>query len=1050
MKITQVHIDSFSGWRDTTIDLPDAEMHVLYGPNETGKSTLLRFVRGVLYGFAERDRFAAGAEEWRATRAGHLNVTHAGHHYVIRRESDLPDGDRVRLTDGQGGAVSNDVLADLLGGVDATTFENVFALGLPELQEIATLSADEVAGHVYHVSLGPTGRRLIDALSEARRRKALLLDDDGSQGTIAALARRIGELDEQIARCEQDTRRHAGLCDELRRLEAELRDQKQRQQGLQGQLRGHEYLERVAGPWRRARDVALELERLPRVACIPDGGLERLDELELQIDDRAQRKQDLAAEARQLAESAARLTADSRLAGHVAAVSALLAGREEFIAAESRLPGLREDAELARLEADEAISRLGDGWNEQRVESVDASPAAAIRLSRHARHYGDLLKRRKREVRRYQHVASRLQQRQADLAQQLKPFQAAEAAEALEMCRRRLALIESAAANEMRARALEQTRDDLAAELTAREERQPLPPYFFAVLLAFGVLGLVLLVAGVVGVVQGASGHTPWLAGLVLTLLGATCGGVTWSVKRHFEPREQQRADLAGRLQRVTTEIAQLQNAIAEHRRAAAAALPDGSHHDHDDGQTEQALADARDRLLTVERLVREEDVVKSRRVSLSRFRERIRETQRTVSAARRDWCRALSELRLDESVRVDAPLEQWREAAEAAAKLDHSRFSDEALRRAERDAAEFRAAVMRLARELGDADAAATDTAGLLMDWEQRLAAWQATRRQRRTLRRDARRRRRAAERTAEKLSELERRRLEHLAAAGAADRDEFEQRVRAHARRLELEEELADSNEALARAAQSEPELAIVEEDLRAFEPAANRAAIDAIRAELSDLAADLEQGRERVGRLSQELQQIESDRRAASLRHDRSQLRCQLAEELQALCAVEIASAALEHARSRLERDHQPRTLLRASDFLSRLTGGGYDRVWTRIAERRLLVDEADGGTLDVEQLSAGTREQLFLAIRLALVDQLRGHGVRLPVVLDDVLVNFDEHRTSAAVRTLCDVAALGQQVLVFTCHQHLVERFRSAGVSTIHLPPRATPAAQRRVG
>ena len=56
MKITQMHIEHFAGWRDTTLDLPPEDMHVLYGPNETGKSTLLRFLRGVLYGFTECDR----------------------------------------------------------------------------------------------------------------------------------------------------------------------------------------------------------------------------------------------------------------------------------------------------------------------------------------------------------------------------------------------------------------------------------------------------------------------------------------------------------------------------------------------------------------------------------------------------------------------------------------------------------------------------------------------------------------------------------------------------------------------------------------------------------------------------------------------------------------------------------------------------------------------------------------------------------------------------------------------------------------------------------
>ena len=199
-----------------------------------------------------------------------------------------------------------------------------------------------------------------------------------------------------------------------------------------------------------------------------------------------------------------------------------------------------------------------------------------------------------------------------------------------------------------------------------------------------------------------------------------------------------------------------------------------------------------------------------------------------------------------------------------------------------------------------------------------------------------------------------------------------------------------------------------------------------------------------------MRQELKQLESDRRLMSLRYDRAQLRHQLVEELESLCGIEVVTTAVDEARSQLELRHQPQTLQSASGFLSRLTGGAYRRVWTRIGERRLFVDDEGSDALDVERLSAGTREQLFLAIRLALIDQMREQGVELPVVLDDVLVNFDELRTAAAVQTLCDIAASGQQILVFTCHHHLAQRFKSAGVSTVNLPQRALPSVQRRVG
>lgn len=1044
MRITQVHIDHFAGWEDATVDLPAADIHVLYGPNETGKSTLLRFMRGILYGFSESDRFTGGAREQLMACAGHLRVTHGGEHIVIRRELPLLSGETLRLTDEHGSEVPDSLLDELLGGVNAETFQNVFALGLPELQEMATLSTDDVVDYVYQVSLGPSGRRLLDACDEARHRRDLILGGQNTDGQLVSLAQQLAEFDEQIELCRQDTGRYAALREELQRVEVDVDDQKRRQNGLRGQLRGHEFLERVAGPWNRQQQLQQELGQLPHVAGVPEGGLERLDKLEQDISDLSEQKRNLAREARQLAKTSASLEADSRLAEHASAVRDLLQRRNEFDDVCSGLTELNTACEGAWVAAEDAVTALGEDWNEQRVEAVDDSPGTAIALFHRARRYRDLLRRRARDVRHYQRIASRLQQQQIELAQRLKPFDAADASEAWESCEEQVSLLETIASLEGRAAQQELLRD----ELTAATEvgTRSLPPYFFAVLVAFGILGLVLMLAGVVTVVQGTTGHMPWLVGLIFVLLGVACGGVTWTVKRHFDPDEQRDGRLKDRLQQASDELAKLQGEITRYR-TAVAALTDSS---ADTLDATELLKSSRRRLVELNGASQDEEAIGSRRVFLSRFRERIRDTQRQAGAARREWCLALQAAGLNESVQVDPPLEQWRGVADAKRLLREYRSIAAELERATQTAGEFRTALQELSHRIDGEDRPVEDVGELLDDWEERLARSDAARRQRIELRRESRRRRRAAEQAADQISALQRQRLEHLAAAGAADRDEFRDRVEAWSRRLELEDELRIVNEELAEAAQSAPDLAVVEEDLRAFDPAGNRIAIEAIRNELEDLSGDMETSREQLGRLRQELNQLESDRRPAAVRFERAQLLHRFAAKLQDLCATEITLRALDHARANLESTHQPETLASAGSFLSRLTRGRYTRVWTRLGERQLFVDEAGCGVLDVERLSAGTREQLFLAIRLALMDRLRTRGVRLPVVLDDVLVNFDEERTDAAIGTLRDFAAAGEQVLVFTCHQHLAERFGRAGVSTMSLPAQQRPAPRRRVG
>ena len=65
---------------------------------------------------------------------------------------------------------------------------------------------------------------------------------------------------------------------------------------------------------------------------------------------------------------------------------------------------------------------------------------------------------------------------------------------------------------------------------------------------------------------------------------------------------------------------------------------------------------------------------------------------------------------------------------------------------------------------------------------------------------------------------------------------------------------------------------------------------------------------------------------------------------------------------------------------------------------------MVENDKGESLSLDVLSRGTREAVFIGLRLALVGSFARRGAMLPLVLDDVLVNFDT-RPRAAVRPRC---------------------------------------------
>jgi uncharacterized protein YhaN len=139
-----------------------------------------------------------------------------------------------------------------------------------------------------------------------------------------------------------------------------------------------------------------------------------------------------------------------------------------------------------------------------------------------------------------------------------------------------------------------------------------------------------------------------------------------------------------------------------------------------------------------------------------------------------------------------------------------------------------------------------------------------------------------------------------------------------------------------------------------------------------------------------------------------------------------------------RRKFEQENISGTLVAASGYMHRMTAGRYHRIWAPLGEDYLCIDDEFGQTFRVEQLSGGTREQLFLAIRFALVREFARRGIELPLIMDDLFVNFDQERTEAAADCLIEVAREGQQVLFFTCHEHIAGMFQRKQVEPLWLP------------
>lgn len=172
---------------------------------------------------------------------------------------------------------------------------------------------------------------------------------------------------------------------------------------------------------------------------------------------------------------------------------------------------------------------------------------------------------------------------------------------------------------------------------------------------------------------------------------------------------------------------------------------------------------------------------------------------------------------------------------------------------------------------------------------------------------------------------------------------------------------------------------------------------------------------------------LEKVDGSERAADLDEQAAIHQAAMAQHLDDYVRAKLASTLLRRVIAEYGNRHQEPILLEAGGIFAALTRDEFTG----------LVPDDDGGRqvllarrhndelLSTSSLSSGTRDQLYLAIRLAgIVHQLPRLDERLPLILDDLLVNFDNERSSAALEVLADLSSQ-TQVLLFTHEQHLAD-------------------------
>ena len=219
--------------------------------------------------------------------------------------------------------------------------------------------------------------------------------------------------------------------------------------------------------------------------------------------------------------------------------------------------------------------------------------------------------------------------------------------------------------------------------------------------------------------------------------------------------------------------------------------------------------------------------------------------------------------------------------------------------------------------------------------------------------------------------------------------------------------------------------------------------RAEIDEVNADLEDIEVRWEDAFKERTSAEQALRDIGGDSDVARLVESKTTLELEMQHTALRNLELSLGHRLAEIAIRRYRDSHRSGMMQAAEAAFVALTNGAYSKLQTQIDgdSEALLALDAAGIAKQAQDMSKGTRFQLYLALRAAAYDQLADQGISLPFFCDDIFETFDEERTRSACRVMTEIGRRGQAIYL-THHKHVVNiahEVCGAGVQIHNIEP-----------
>jgi uncharacterized protein YhaN len=1042
VRLTAIHIDGFGIFHHLDIVRLSPGLNVFLGENESGKTTLLAFLRTILFGFPPGQRRENLYPPLKGGRHGGrlILLGQEGEEYTITRHQGPKRGPvSVTLPDGSRG--DEEVLRQLTGAATEDLFRSVFAFSLLELQSLDSLNSQAVRSAIYSAGAGVGKVSLAKVEKDLQESIGRIFKPSGRKPLINQILRELQEIDFTIGQRVAEVDRYDELRDDLDQMAVQIEGAKSLLDLKRHRLERVRLLQRGWEDWVGLCRIQEEIADLPKIEVFPADGVTRLEKLQERNRLLSIHKGELAQKIEQLENNLNILEPRLQWLAAVDQIRLLERKLERFSAASQELMEIGQQSENQRKSLEHDLKGLGADWQLDNLDRFDLSISAREEILRHLERLEGARDGKRQSERALVSATSGLKQakvRAAEAEKALGQISEPPQKDPRILLRRRHRLrslrnlIQRGRDLDRRSEQLRERQQDFHKQKDGLNQQKegigtaPLWPIAVSVLLSAAT-----------GLTAGwyrdlFTGAAVAAVGLLLTvaLLWFTLGqrGRQKAQKdlliQQFFEIEEKLDSLKGKEGLLLAEISTNDQEIVH----SAQTLEFRARPGLEEVDQAEAEVEAEQEALHLWQPAHQryqeckEETERCQR-ELAEAEGNMAEKQKKLHDAEQQWLSWLSQAGLAESLTPNSALEVMERIRSLRQRAGALREIEDRLKVLERLVQDYREATKSIAQQLEASDLLTEDVETVVHRLVSELAREEEAQRSREAFQQQLVEYKGELEQNGGNLRKVEEELKGLFTEGGAAEEAEFRHRANLYEHRLTAKAALEQHLSNLENLGGRADDQVRFQEELHRCSPERLQAEGDELHQEVQELEEKLATLQEQFGRLDERREQLESAEELSVLRQRRKGLLAELSETANRWSVLTICLGFLKQARRIYEKERKQPVVRESEHFFQTITNGRYQAIVAPHGEESIEVVGANGSRYEVDILSRGTAEQLYLSLRFGYIQEFGRRARPLPVVMDDILVNFDAQRARASIITILELAHRNQ-ILFFTCHPQTV--------------------------